>query len=106
MAILRLKYVHTWHDKKSCRPRYFFRYRGRRWPLPGLPGSKEFGAAYDALYQQHITKREPTIAYAPATLGGVIERYLASSEYLSKRPNTQRIYRRILDRLKEVAGAG
>ena len=106
MAILRLKYVHTWHDKKSCRPRYFFRYRGRRWPLPGLPGSKEFGAAYDALYQQHITKREPTIAYAPATLGGVIERYLASSEYLSKRPNTQRIYRRILDRLKEVAGRG
>jgi integrase len=106
MAVLRLKYVHSWHDKKTGRIRYTFRYKGRQWPLPGLPGSKEFTAVYDALYQHHIAQREPTIAYAPATLGGVIERYLASGEYQSKARNTRRIYRRILDRLKEVAGRG
>jgi len=110
MAILRLRYVHSWHDKKTGRIRYTFRYKGRQWPLPGLPGSKEFGAVYDALYQEHIAKREPTsIAYAPATLGGVIEKYLASDSklgFLRRSPNTQRVYRRILDRLKEVAGRG
>jgi integrase len=106
MAVLRLKYVHAWHGKKTGRTRYYFRYRGRQWPLPGLPGSKEFSAVYDALYQQHIAEQKPAIAYAPATLGGVIELYLASQEYQSKSRNTRRIYRRILDRLKEVAGRG
>jgi integrase len=106
MAILRLKYVHTWHDKKTGRTRYYFRYGGRQWPLPGVPGSSEFGSAYDGLYQQHVANLKPALAYAPATLGGVIEKYLASEEYQSKSRNTQRIYRRVLDRLKEIAGRG
>jgi integrase len=110
MATLRLRYVHSWHDKKTGRVRYTFRYKARQWPLPGLPGSKEFCAVYDALYQEHIAKREPNIiAYAPATLGGVIEKYLASDSklgFLRRSPNTQRVYRRILDRLKAVAGRG
>ena len=105
MATMRLRYVHSFVDRTG-RVRYYFRYKGRRWSLPGVPGSKEFGAAYDARYQQHIAQREPAIAYAPATLGGVIERYLASEEYQSKARNTRRIYRRILDRLKEIAGRG
>jgi integrase len=107
MATLRLKYVHAWHDKKTGRTRYYFRYRGQQAPLPGLPGSNEFSAAYDDLQRQLVAKLSPKpIAYAPATLGGVIERYLASEEYQSKAPNTRRIYRRILDRLKEAAGRG
>ena len=84
MATLRLKYVHAWHDKKTGRTRYYFRHRGRQWPLPGMPGSSEFGSVYDGLYQQHVAKLKPAIAYAPATLGGVIEKYLASKEYQSK----------------------
>jgi len=106
MAVLRLKYVHAWHDKKTGRTRYYFRYRGRQWALPGVPGSREFGSVYDGLYQQHVAKLKPAIAYAPATLGSVIEKYLASEEYQSKSRNTQRIYRRVLDRLKEIAGRG
>jgi hypothetical protein len=42
-------------------------------------------------------------------LGGVIEKYLASDSrlgFLRRSQNTQRVYRRILDRLKEVAGRG
>src|SRR6516162_9319102 len=104
MAVLRVKYVHAWHDKKTGRTRYYFRYRERQWALPGVPGSSEFGSVYDGLYQQHVAKLKPVIAYAPATLGAVIERYLASEEYQSKSRNTQRIYRRVLDRLKEIAG--
>jgi integrase len=71
-----------------------------------MPGSSEFGSVYDGLYQQHVAKLKPAIAYAPATLGGVIEKYLASKEYQSKSRNTQRIYRRTLDPLKEIAGRG
>jgi integrase len=106
MAILRLKYVHAWHDKKTGRTRYYFRHRGRQWALPGVPGSSEFGSVYDGLYQQHVAKLKLAIAFAPATLGSVIEKYLASEEYQSKSRNTQRIYRRVLDRLKEIAGRG
>jgi integrase len=105
MAMVRLRYVHSFVDRTG-RVRYYFRHKGRRRPLPGLPGSTEFGAVYDALYQQHIAKQGAAIAYAPATLGGVIEKYLASKEYQSKARNTRRIYRRILDRLKELAGRG
>jgi integrase len=63
----------------------------------------------NALYQEHIAKQERTIACAPATLGGVIERYLASDSklgFVKRSLNTQRVYRRILDRIKEVAGRG
>ena len=86
-----------------------FRYRDRQWPLPGAPGSSEFGSVYDGLCQQHVAKLKLTIAYAPVTLGGVIERYLASNSklgFLKRSQNTQRVYRRILDRLKDVAGRG
>ena len=108
MATMRLRYVHSFVDKTG-RVRYYFRHRGHRWPLPGLPGSKDFSTVYEALYREHIAKQKPTIAYAPATLGGVIEKYLASDTklgFLRRSRNTQRIYRRILDRLKEVAGRG
>ncbi len=108
MVTVRLRYVHGFVDRTG-RVRYYFRHRGQRWPLAGRPGSKAFDAAYDALYQEHIAKQERTIAYAPATLGGVIEKYLASDSklgFLRRSQNTQRVYRRILDRLKEVAGRG
>ena len=38
LAILRLPYVHSFTDKTG-RVRYYFRHRGKRWPLPGQPGS-------------------------------------------------------------------
>jgi hypothetical protein len=46
MATLRLKYVHSFVDKTG-RARFYFRYCGRRWPLPGEPGTAEFGERYD-----------------------------------------------------------
>jgi integrase len=105
MATLRLRYVHSFVDRTG-HVRYYFRYRGKRYPLPGAPGSSAFSAAYDALYQEHIVKLELAVAHAPATLGGVIEKYLISKDYRSKAPNTQHIYRRMLDRLKDIAGRG
>jgi integrase len=51
MATIRLRYVNSFanRDRKSARVRYYFRRRGEKAiPLPGLPGSDEFAAAYAA----------------------------------------------------------
>ena len=49
MAKIKLKYVNGFsnRDRKSQRVRYYFRRRGMQSiPLPGIPGSEEFMAAY------------------------------------------------------------
>jgi hypothetical protein len=50
MTGARLKYVNAFRNKarNDGRVRYYFRRRGMRFPLPGLPGSDEFVAAYGA----------------------------------------------------------
>src|SRR6476660_2428445 len=105
MATLRLRYVHSFVDKTG-RVRFCFRHRGKRWALPGEPGTAEFTVAYDALRQQYVQPTPSNIAFAPATLGYVIERYVASDKFTKRAPNTQRVYRPLLDRLKEIAGRG
>ena len=46
MATMRLRYVHSFVDRTG-RVRFYFRHRGKRWPVPGEPGSAEFAASYD-----------------------------------------------------------
>ncbi len=49
MARIKLKYVNGFanRDRKGNRVRHYFRRRGQKAvPLPGLPGSDEFMAAY------------------------------------------------------------
>jgi enterobacteria phage integrase len=109
MATLRLRYVHSFVDKTG-RVRYYFRHRGKRWPLPGQPGTAEFSAAYDearwrALADSHADRRN-NVVFADGTLGSVIDQYLASEDFTSKAQATIRVYRRILDDLKEVYGGG
>ena len=51
MAHIKLKYVNAFANRgrKDKRVRYYFRRRGSKTiPLPGLPGSEEFMAAYAA----------------------------------------------------------
>ena len=51
MARIKLPYVNGFsnRDRKSQRVRYYFRRRGiKAIPLPGVPGSEEFMAAYSA----------------------------------------------------------
>jgi integrase len=108
VATLRLRYVHSFVDKTG-RPRFYFRYRGKQWPLPGQPGAREFVERYDALLASvAITTARPAltaaVVFGPRTVGGVIEKYLASTEFTSTAPGTQRIYRTALDKLKEICG--
>lgn len=107
MATLRLRYVHSFVDKTG-RVRFYFRHKGRRWPLSGQPGSTEFAARYDELSRNCIKPKrvDGNLAFGPNTLGSVIEKWLASDNFTSKAHHTRRQYRRILDRLKEIGGRG
>src|SRR5262249_49958793 len=108
MALLRLKYVHSFVDKTGC-ARYYFRYQGQRVKLPGSPGSAEFTAEYDALLRGIKAEQQQeknNVAFGPGTLGQVIEKYLASAEFPNKAVSTQTVYRKLLDDLKGIAGTG
>src|SRR5262245_48619674 len=111
MAILRLRYVHSFTDKTG-RVRYYFRYRGKRWPLPGQPGSTEFSAAYDEAQRRALTDsladadRPNNVVYADGTLGSVIDQYFVSKDFTLKAPATIRVYKRILIQLREAYGGG
>lgn len=104
MVTVRLRYVHGFVDRTG-RVRYYFRHRGNRWPLPGNPGTAEFTAAYDALRRECVQiRQESRVAFAPATLGYVIEQYLVSARFTNRADNTRRAYRPRLDQLKEMCG--
>ena len=48
MARIRLKYVNAFLDRHGKPRHYFRRPEFKQVPLPGLPGSAEFNAAYEA----------------------------------------------------------
>jgi integrase len=104
---VRLKYLHCFPDRHG-KARYYFRYRGQRWPIPA-PGTEGFATAYDGLLA-HI-KANPfrstaTIEFMPGSLGWTIEKFLASPLYSNRAESTKRNYRRILDHLRGKWGAG
>jgi integrase len=108
MAVLRLRYVHSFVDKTG-RARYYFRYRGKRWPLSGEPGTSEFAAAYSEA-KREAGGGEPrpltpaNLRYGPKSLGHVINRYVASDDFTRTSASTQRRYRPILEELKDHCG--
>jgi hypothetical protein len=83
MTRVRLQHVTADRDRHG-NVRYYFRKRGLKGKtrLPGLPGSKEFMAVYEALLEGHQpppTKNEPKFAYAAVTsLRWLFEQYLAN----------------------------
>jgi len=104
---VRLKYLHCFRDRHG-RARYYFRYRGQRWPLPA-PSATGFATAYDALLAQiraPIVRTDADIEFMPRSLGWAIEKFLASPFYSERAETTRRNYRRVLDRLREKYGTG
>lgn len=107
MTTVRLKYLHAFRDRHG-RARYYFRYQGRRWRIPG-PGEEGFAAAYEALRAEIAAAPTPAarnVAFLRGSLGWAIERFLASPGYADRAETTKRNYRRVLDVLRERYGAG
>ena len=104
MAIVRIRYIHSFVDKTG-RVRFYFRYRHKQWPLPGQPGSIEFAHRYDELKASVVLPKYSSsrIAFGPGTLGWVIEKWIGSDDFKKKRKlSTQVLYRRFLDSIREA----
>jgi integrase len=102
---IRLAYVHAFLDRHG-RSRYYFRRRGRRIPLPGLPGSAEFMTAYTSALEA-APKATMEIGSARTIAGSVnamIVGYLGSAAYTRLAAASQRQYRRILEDLRRQHG--
>ena len=79
--------------------RWYFRRAGfKKVPLPGLPWSPEFMAAYE-----HARAGQPASIGAertiPGTLRALAVSYFASPAFRTTRPSTQYTYRNVIDRL-------
>jgi integrase len=92
------KFVHGFLDRHG-KPRFYFRRVGfKKVPLPGLPWSPEFMAAYEAALAGHPLQIGSS-RVKPGTLRALAVSYFASPAFRTKRPSTQYTYRNVIDQL-------
>ena len=104
MTLIGLRYVHRFVDRRSGKPRFYFRRHGTQSPLPGLPGSPEFNAAYE----RALAAAAPVIGekrIRAGSLDALVLAYFASPKFLTIAPTTQASYRGILERFTKEHGA-
>ncbi len=86
------KYVHGFLDRHG-RPRFYFRRAGfNKVPLPGLPWSPEFMAAYE---EAVAGQPKPEIGAArtkPGSMRALSVSYFQSVDYRSLQERTQRVF--------------
>ena len=110
MTRLKLQYIHAFRDRHG-KLRHYFRRHGKAVPLPGLPGSEEFMAAYKFAVAG-VTAPPRQIGEGrtvPGTLQAIIAAYLdcsrnSTSAFKGLAPETQRTRRNILENLREMHG--
>jgi integrase len=92
------KFVHGFVDRHG-KPRFYFRRPGfKRVPLPGLPWSPEFMAAYEnAVAGQPAQIGSSRIK--PGTLRALAASYFATPAFRTKSSATQYSYRNVIDRI-------
>lgn len=102
------KYVHAFIDRHG-KARYALRRPGeKKVPLPGLPWSPEFMAAYSAAISGEALQKLTGAESAPVkadSLRALAISYFGSMTFRSLGPTTQRGYRNIIDRLCQKHGA-
>src|SRR5262245_33964545 len=95
MTVIRIPYVKAYVDKAGKVRRYFRKPGCKPVPLPGVPGSQEFMAAYQAALGSPI---EQPARHGAGTVSALIVDYLRSAAFVNLRPSSQRYYRLVLDR--------
>src|SRR5262245_26547403 len=95
------KYVHGFLDRHG-KPRFYFRRAGfKRMPLPGLPWSPEFMAAYEAALKGEAKPIEiGANRTKPGTVNDAVIRYLRSVAFSGKATTTQAERRATLERFR------
>ena len=103
MANIDLKFVKAYRDRHK-RLRHYFRRPGfKSVPLPGLPGSEEFMAAYQTAVG---TDRTPIGASRtkPRSISALLVQFYQSAEFLTLRASTQLAYRNQLEKFRSKHG--
>jgi hypothetical protein len=98
MTRIHLRHVDRFVDRHGYVRHYFRRAAGKRIPLPGLPGSKEFMAAYKAALVGNAPATEPKTRGEPGTFSRLATQYFATPEFLRLRIRTQYVYRLVIER--------
>jgi enterobacteria phage integrase len=105
MPAFELRFVDAQRDRHGRVTYWYFRRGGRRWRLPGEPGSETFMAEYHRL----VAATEPArpsgdMPHPAGSLGALVLDYLASPEFKAKKASSQSLYRRILDPIRRRIG--
>ncbi|HEY7300600.1 MAG TPA: tyrosine-type recombinase/integrase [Xanthobacteraceae bacterium] len=106
MSKIRLAFVQAFRDRYG-KPRFYFRRHGQeRVALPGLPGSKEFMAAYQLALAQGATAQTDIGASRtiPGTIGALVVAYYTSTSFQSLSPEAQTTYRSIIEGIRREHG--
>jgi integrase len=102
LAVVRLPYVNTYKDRYGTVRRYFRKRGCKPVPLPGIPGSIEFMAAYQAALGDRAPV--PGSRHGAGTVGALICDYLKSPAFTDLAASSKTLYRTILDRFGALHG--
>lgn len=101
---VRIRYVQAFIDRHGHERFYFRRPGCPRTALPGLPGSQEFIAAYNAALANEPQPVALRTAPGAGTFGRLVLDYLASVHFKRTKPSSQAVTRSIMERFAEKHG--
>jgi enterobacteria phage integrase len=102
MTKIGLPYVQEYADRRGKVRRYFRRPGFKRVPLPGTPGSSQFMAAYEsALADERLPIGRK---HGKGTVGDLVVSFYKSPYFENLKPNSQRLYRLVLDKFSQQDG--
>lgn len=104
MTAIKLLHVERFTDRHGHTRHYFRRGKGARTPLPGLPGSTEFMAAYATALKAITGGRAGTVH--PRSVTALVTQYLQSPRFLRLRPSSQYCTRKVMERIAAEHGKG
>jgi integrase len=107
MARIKLKYVNAFANRgrKDKRMRYYFRRRGSKaMPLPGLPGSEEFMAAYAAALAGLPHVEIGASRTLPGTINALVVNYYGSDDWQKLAADTKKNRGRVIERFRAEHG--
>ncbi len=106
MAAVNLRFVKAYKDRHG-RLRHYFRQRGRASvTLPGLPGSAEFMAAYQAALKEAPALLPGASRVAAWSFDALAVAYYSSAGFVTLAPSTQATYRGVIDRFRSMDVGG
>lgn len=104
MAKIDLPYVQVFKDRHGKLRHYYRRGRFPRIPLPGVPGSEEFMAAYAQAHGRTDEPKPQKRAVQPRSINALMIEYYRSEDFRALKASTQRTYRLMLDRFRAKYG--